>query len=76
MGLEKGTLRFIFYTEECSVNGYHLTENLAEGEDNSQNFNDKRQTMAGSAQVVEIHLGVGEGRSGYVGECAKPSDMW
>lgn len=32
--------------------------------------------MAGSAQDVEIHLGVGEGRSGYVGECAKPSDLW
>lgn len=33
MSLVKGTLRFIFYIEEYCINGYHLRENLAEGED-------------------------------------------
>lgn len=50
MSLVKGTLKFVFCTEECSINGYHLIENLAEGEDNIQTFIEKRQNMAGRAR--------------------------
>lgn len=42
MSLVKGILRFIFYIEEYCINGYYFRENLVEGEDVIQIFNEKR----------------------------------